>query len=178
MAPEQQPRGGQETAKPGSGSPLRIIIPVAVLVLLLIAGSVIAVRFGTGEEPTQDELQALTVSGKVGDFWPDASKKEKGLVVAGNLHGQDAAIHFSATIQLELAYYPQSNLRRQALEEIGALEAWVADVCRQKLASRTESQIHNEAEQQRIKQEIIQRLNQRLEVAKVRDVCFRELLTQ
>lgn len=171
----------EKKARPGLGDQgvlLKIGILVLAVILVLVGVGGIYFYLSGSSAAVEDDVIDMASSNRVGDFWPPVGRNARGLEVAGNLQGKDAAAHFSAAVQFELKYMNDPKLRAKALEEVAGLEPWIADVCRRKLAARTESQINNEAEQERIKEEIMQVLNQRLQIAQVRDVVFRELLTQ
>lgn len=176
MAPPEKEQREQNTSP--KGNVLKLLLPISVLLLLLIGGTAVWAVISRGSTAEDEDLELSSEADRVGQFWPTIDKDNKGLEVGGNLGGQDHAIHFTARIQFEVKYYHDKSRHAEAIAELDSLKAWIADVCRRKLALRTESAIHNEAEQQRIKTEIVTEVNKRLRKAAVRDVCFWELFTQ
>jgi flagellar basal body-associated protein FliL len=173
MAEEQNQEEQQEQA-----SPLVKVLVLLIVLLVVLGGIGATLLFVMGGPGSEDELGPTIDQNKVGMFWPPEEGDDPGLIAAGNLAGRDTAVHFKATVFFELAYYHDKGMREASLEEMNKLKRWIADVCRRHLASRTESQVNNPAEQQRIKNEIKQELNQRLKDARIEDIVFPQLLTQ
>jgi len=177
MAIEEEKEEGKEEGQSGKKKMLVIII-AAVLVLLLVVGAVVAVLMMGGEEEaatqTPQQEAAAKQAGKpakvksdllnIGPIFPLDQ-------VIVNLLSQSGRRYLKTTINLEL-----TNEKLQA--ELGNKKAVIKDTVITVLSQKTIEEISTTKGKEKLKEELMERMNEFLVDGQITNIFFTDFVIQ
>ncbi len=176
MADEEKDEKDEKTKKKG-GNKLIIFIVAGVLALLLIIGIVVAVLMMGGDEP----VDPGAAGGGASEGVAPAKSKNTNLLSVGmiypldqfivNLLTQSGRRYLKTTVNLELS-------SPSLMSELESKEAVITDTVINILSSKSLEEISTIKGKEKLKQEIIERINEYLVDGQIDGVYFTQFVIQ
>ncbi len=174
---EEEKEEGQEEKKGGAKNKMLIIIIAAVLVLLLVIGGVVAFLMMGGDEAPADQTPQQEAAAKT----KKPTKVKTDLLNIGpiypldqvivNLLSQSGRRYLKTTLNLEI-----SNEALQA--EIDLKKAVIKDTVITVLSQKTIEEISTTKGKEKLKEELMERLNEFLVDGQVVNIFFTDFVIQ